>query len=73
MATLIAFSGLGGDYIIVEEDPGAVAALLDGADGLVELSRIPAPVTSQPIAAWVNPARVAFLMEPIQQISGAGR
>ena len=72
MATLIAFSGLGGDYILVEGDPGAVAALLDDADGLVELTRIPAPVTSQPIATWVNPARVAFLMEPVQ-ISGAGR
>ena len=67
MATLIAFSGHGGDYIIVEEDPGTVANLLDHASGLVELRRIPAPVTNQPIATWVNPARVAFLMEPVQQ------
>lgn len=67
MATLIAFSGLGGDYILVQEDPGAVANLLDSANGLVELTRIPAPVTHQPIATWLNPARVAFLMEPIQQ------
>ena len=67
MATLIAFSGLGGDYILVEEDPGAVADLLDHAKGLIELTRIPAPVTNHPIATWVNPARVAFLMEPVQQ------
>lgn len=67
MATLIAFSGLGGDYILVEEDPGTVANLLGNATGLVELMRIPAPVTHQSIATWVNPARVAFLMEPIQQ------
>ena len=67
MATLIAFSGLGGDYILVQEDPGAVANLLDNANGLVELTRIPAPVTHQPIATWLNPARVAFLMEPVQQ------
>jgi hypothetical protein len=67
VATLIAFSGLGGDYILVEEDPGQVAALLDGADGLVRLQRIPAPVSEEPIATWVNPARVAFLMEPVQQ------
>ena len=66
MPTLIAFSGLGGDYILVEEDPAAVANLLDNATGLVELMRIPAPVTHHPIATWVNPARVAFLMEPIQ-------
>jgi hypothetical protein len=66
MPTLIAFSGLGGDYVIVEEDPAAVAGLLETATGLVELSRIPAPVTSQPIATWVNPRRVAFLMEPVQ-------
>ncbi|MDQ4131118.1 MAG: hypothetical protein M3133_09045 [Actinomycetota bacterium] len=67
MTTLIAFSGLGGDYILVEEDPGTVANLLDNASGLVELMRIPAPVSEQPIATWVNPARVAFLMEPVQQ------
>ncbi len=67
MATLIAFSGLGGDYILVEEDPGTVANVLDSATGLVELMRIPAPVSGQPIATWVNPARVAFLMEPVQQ------
>ena len=67
MATLIAFSGLGGDYILVEEEPGAVAHLLDNADGLVELMRIPAPISEHPVAAWVNPARVAFLMEPVQQ------
>ena len=66
MATLIAFSGLGGDYIIVEQDPAEVAQLLDDATGLVALTRIPAPVSEQPIATWVNPARVAFLMEPIQ-------
>ena len=66
MATLIAFSGLGGDYILVEEDPAEVASLLEDA-GLVELKRIPAPVSEHPIATWVNPARVAFLMEPIQQ------
>lgn len=66
MATLIAFSGLGGDYIIVEQDPAEVAKLLEDATGLVELRRIPAPVSEQPIATWVNPARVAFLMEPIQ-------
>ncbi len=69
MATLIAFSGLGGDYIIVQEDPGEVASILGGADGLVELRRIPAPVSEHPIATWVNPARVAFLMEPVQQRS----
>ena len=75
MATLIAFSGLGGDYIIVEEEPGVVASLLDQADGLVELMRIPAPVTNQPIATWVNPARVAFLMQPVQHrpADAAGR
>ncbi len=67
MATLIAFSGLGGDYILVEEDPDNVASLLSTADGLVKLSRIPAPVSAHPIATWVNPARVAFLMEPVQQ------
>ena len=67
MATLIAFSGLGGDFIIVEEDPDDVANLLAGGNGLVRLSRIPAPVSEQPIAAWVNPARVAFLMQPVQQ------
>ena len=69
MATLIAFSGLGGDYIVVQEDPGEVASMLRGADGLVELRRIPAPVSEHPIATWVNPARVAFLMEPVQQRS----
>ncbi len=73
MATLIAFSGLGGDYILVEEDPATVAELLDGADGLVELMRIPAPITSRPIPTWVNPARVAFLVEPVQQPGGTGR
>ena len=67
MATLIAFSGLGGDYILVEEDPEDVASSLDDADGLVAFMRIPAPVSEQPIATWVNPARVAFLMEPVQQ------
>ena len=67
MATLIAFSGLGGDYILVEEDPGDVASRLADATGLVELRRIPAPVSERPIATWVNPARVAFLMEPVQQ------
>lgn len=66
MATLIAFSGLGGDYILVEEDPGAVAQLLDEAGGLVELMRIPAPVSQRPIPTWVNPTRVAFLLEPVQ-------
>ena len=64
---MIAFSGLGGDYILVEEEPATVASLLDNATGLVELMRIPAPVSRQPIATWVNPARVAFLMEPVQQ------
>ncbi len=67
MATLIAFSGLGGDFIIVEEDPAEVVTLLDHADGLVEFRRIPAPVSEHPIATWVNPARAAFLMEPVQQ------
>ena len=67
MPTLIAFSGLGGDYIIVEEDPREVASLLDAAGGFVELRRIPAPVSEQPIASWVNPARVAFLVEPVPQ------
>ncbi len=67
MATLIAFSGLGGDYIIVQEDPAEVANLLDDASGLVELKRIPAPISEHPIATWVNPARVAFLVEPVQQ------
>ena len=66
MATLIAFSGLGGDPIIVEQEPAEVAKLLADATGLVELGRLPAPVSEQPIATWVNPARVAFLMEPIQ-------
>ena len=66
MATLIAFSGLGGDDIIVEQDPAEVAKLLEEATGLVELRRIPAPVSEHPIATWVNPARVAFLMEPVQ-------
>jgi hypothetical protein len=67
VATLIAFSGLGGDFIIVEEDPDSVAVLLSTAGGvLVKLSRIPAPVSQQPIATWINPARVAFLMEPVQ-------
>ena len=70
MATLIAFSGLGGDYILVEEDPSTVADLLDEATGLVQLTRIPAPVTQQPIATWVNPARVAFLMQPVQRPGG---
>lgn len=67
MPTLIAFSGLGGDYIIVEEHPAEVAKLLDDGAALVELRRIPAPVSEHPIATWVNPARVAFLMEPVQQ------
>ncbi len=67
MATLIAFSGAGGDYIIVEEDPGKVADLLDSSSGLVRLSRIPAPVSREPIPAWVNPGRVAFLVEPVQR------
>ena len=67
MPTLIAFSGLGGDYILVEEDPDEVASSLDDADGLVSFMRIPAPVSEHPIATWVNPARVAFLMEPVQQ------
>jgi hypothetical protein len=67
MATLIAFSGLGGDYILVEEDPRTVASLLDDATGLIQLMRIPAPVAQQPIATWVNPSRVAFLMEPVQR------
>jgi hypothetical protein len=66
--TLIAFSGLGGDYILVEEEPGEVARLLDGAEGFVELRRIPAPVSERPIATWVNPARVAFLVQPVQQL-----
>ncbi len=67
MATLIAFSGAGGDYIIVEEDPPDVANRLEDATGLVEFRRIPAPISEHPIATWVNPARVAFLVEPIQQ------
>ena len=71
MATLIAFSGLGGDYILVEEDPEEVASSLDNATGLVAFMRIPAPVSEQPIATWVNPARVAFLMEPVQRPSAA--
>ncbi len=71
MATLIAFSGLGGDYILVQEDPEHVACALDDANGLVPFMRIPAPVSEQPIPTWVNPARVAFLMEPIQQRTSA--
>ena len=67
MATLIAFSGLGGDYILVEEEPERVASSLDNATGLVAFMRIPAPVSEHPIATWVNPARVAFLMEPVQR------
>ena len=68
MATLIAFSGLGGDHIIVEEGPDHVARVLDEAGGrMVRFSRIPAPVSEQPVATWVNAARVAFLMEPVQQ------
>lgn len=70
MATQIAFSGLGGDFILVEEEPEDVARLLAEADGLVRLSRIPAPVSGQPIATWVNAERVAFLMEPIQARRG---
>ena len=71
MATLIAFSGLGGDYILVQEDPEEVASSLDNANGLVSFMRVPAPVSQQPIATWVNPARVAFLMEPVQQRASA--
>ena len=70
MATQIAFSGLGGDFIIVEEEPEDVVRLLAEADGLVRFSRIPAPLSGQPIAAWVNADRVAFLMEPIQARRG---
>ena len=67
MPTLIGFSGLGGDYILVEEEPSAVASLLDNATGLVKLRRIPAPVSERPIPTWVNPARVAYLMQPVQR------
>jgi hypothetical protein len=70
VATQIAFSGLGGDFILVEEEPEEVARLLAKADGLVRLNRIPAPIREQPIATWVNPERVAFLMEPIQPRRG---
>ena len=70
MATQIAFSGLGGDFIIVEEGPEEVAALLAAGDALIRLQRIPAPIGEHPIATWVNPARVAFLMEPIQARRG---
>lgn len=69
MATQIAFSGLGGDFILVEEEPADVARLLAEAGGLVRLNRIPAPVGAQPIAT-VNADRVAFLMEPIQPRRG---
>jgi hypothetical protein len=72
VATLIAFSGLGGDYILVEEDPEEVASSLDNATGLVAFMRTPAPVSEHPIATWVNPARVAFLMEPVQRRPSAG-
>jgi hypothetical protein len=66
--TLIAFSAQGGDFIVVEEDPIEVADRLHGAaGGLVELRRMPVPVGGEPVATWVNPARVAFLMEPVQQ------
>lgn len=67
MPTLIGFSGLGGDYILVEEEPATVANLLENASGLVKLSRIPAPVSDRPIPTWVNPARVAYLVEPVQR------
>ena len=70
MPTQIAFSGMGGDFILVEEDPEDVARLLADADGLVRFSRIPAPVSGQPIPTWVNAERVAFLMEPITQRRG---
>ena len=65
MPTQIAFSGQGGDFIIVVEDPAEVARRLSENDGLVELQRIPAPISEQPIATWINPARVAFIMEPV--------
>ncbi len=69
MPTQIAFSGLGGDFIIVEEDPAEVADRLAAADGLAEFSRIPAPISHVPIATWVNPARVAFLVEPVMRVA----
>ncbi len=67
MPTQIAFSGQGGDFIIVEEEPGEVVRRLAEADGLAEFQRIPAPISHEPIATWINPARVAFLMEPVMR------
>jgi hypothetical protein len=65
LPTQIAFSGQGGDFIIVEEDPDEVARRLGESHGLVAFQRIPAPISEEPIATWINPARVAFLMEPV--------
>ena len=62
MATVIGFSGADGDYVLAEEDIAAVAKLLSEADGLVEVSLVPAYGQSFSAGpAYVNPERVAYL------------
>jgi hypothetical protein len=66
MATLVAFSAQSGDYILVEEALDDVAAALKEADGPVRLTITPAARQRfEPSTTYVNPARVAYLREPV--------
>jgi hypothetical protein len=65
MATLIAFSAAGGDYILVDEELNEVAQRLSGGDAYVELTIVPsARQRFDPSSAFVNTARVAYIRTP---------
>lgn len=67
MPTLVAFSGTGDDYIVVEEDPEQVAKALDHRTGLIKLTRLPGKAQQfESMPTWVNPGRVAFLSHSVR-------
>ncbi len=65
MPALIAFSGNDQDVILVQEDAEQVARELAHRSGFIKLTRLPRPRQDfEPMTAWINPARVAFVTDP---------
>ena len=65
MATLIAFSAEGSDYVLVAEPLDTVAEMLATNDGFIRLTLIPASRQRfEPGPTWINTARVAYVREP---------
>jgi hypothetical protein len=62
MPAVIAFSGDDEDVILVQEDAEQLAKELDHRSGFIRVTRLPSPRQGfEPMTAWVNPARVAFV------------